>query len=231
MFSSAYLPAMSFWAAFTKLADTYVLLPVALLCAAWLALARAWRFALLWLVLLGFGLCLVAATKVAFVGWGLGIRAWNFTGFSGHAMRASAIAPVTCYLLAQRGPETARRLAMLLSVVFAILIGVSRLEVHVHSVSEVVSGACLGFIVSTLFLSALRRAPCLNIPRYIFLTVMLPLLMFKESAPAPTEQWVQRVALALSGNRAPYTREQLAYAPLADSDDGAHVADPPAPGH
>lgn len=223
MLSSAYLPTIQSWAALTMLADTYVLLPVALLCAAWLVLARAWRLAFLWLLLLGIGLCLVAATKIAFVGWGLGIRAWNFTGFSGHAMRAAAIAPVIAYLLVQRGSEAARALFISLGIVFALLIGISRLELQVHSVSEVVSGAWLGFVVSASFLSVLRRSPCLRIPRYIFLTAMLPLLTLTSSGPAPTEQWVQQVALYLSGHRTPYTREQLAYPQLAHG--GEHAAD------
>jgi membrane-associated phospholipid phosphatase len=209
------LSPMLTWSAFTKLADTVVLLPAAALCAAWLAWARAWRLALVWLLLLGFGLGVVAATKIAFVGWGIGSRYWNFIGISGHAMRAAAIAPVLCYLLAGPRSRATRGFALVLGFSFAVLIGLSRLVLQVHSPSEVVTGLGLGLAISAGCIAILQRAPSLSVPRFALLSALLPLSILSATPPAPTERWVDEVALRLSGHRKPHTRIELDYAPLA----------------
>ncbi|MBK4734326.1 phosphatase PAP2 family protein [Noviherbaspirillum pedocola] len=210
---------MPTWTLFTKLADTYVLLPAALLCMLCLASARAWRLTAVWAVLLGCGLALVAATKLAFVGWGIGSRDWNFTGISGHAMRAAAIAPVLFYLLAQNSGLVVRMLAIFGGITFGILIGISRLAVHVHSVSEVVTGCLLGIVISLPFLALLERSPRPAFPRHLLLAAALPLLAMTGTPGAPTEKWLERVALSLSGHSAPYTRNDLGYPPLVDGDE------------
>src|SRR5690606_18067772 len=110
------------------------------------------RLALWWSVLFGGGLALVVATKMAFIGWGLGISSLDFTGFSGHAMRSAAVMPVLFYLLLQRAPRAARAVAALLGLAFATLIGISRLVLQVHSTSEVVTGWLLGAGVAFAFL-------------------------------------------------------------------------------
>lgn len=216
------------WSAFTKLADTVALLPAAALCAAWLASVRAWRLVLVWLILLGFGLALVTATKIAFVGWGIGSRNWNFIGISGHAMRAAAIAPVLLYLLAGPRSRARRGFALVAGIAFAVLIGLSRLALQVHSPSEVVTGIGLGLAISAGFIAVLQRAPALSMPRYALLSALLPLSILSATPPAPTERWVDEVALRLSGHRRPHTRIELGYAPLAGipergNEDGAPI--------
>lgn len=207
------------WTLFTKLADTYVLLTAALLCMSCLAWARAWRLTAAWAVLLGCGLALVAGTKLAFVGWGIGSRDWNFTGISGHAMRAAAIAPVLFYLVAQDSTRMVRRLAVFCGIAFGVLIGISRLAVHVHSISEVVTGCLLGIAISVPFLALLERSPRPAFPRHLLLVAVLPLLALTGTPGAPTERWLERVALGLSGHSAPYTRNVLGYPPLEDGDE------------
>ncbi|MEB0165436.1 phosphatase PAP2 family protein, partial [Glaciimonas sp. CA11.2] len=122
----------------TRLADTTVMLPLAAACTVWLACGRAWRMAFWWCLLFALGLTLVAATKIAFIGWGIGIQALDFTGFSGHAMRTTAVMPVLFYLLLQKSSPTVRTLGVVLGIALGVLIGISRLAVQVHSVSEVV---------------------------------------------------------------------------------------------
>ena len=82
------------WIKFTSYGDTMVMIPAAFIILVWLTVGRAWRMAIWWCLLLIAGLVLVAATKIAFVGWGVGIRSIDFTGISGHAMRATAVLPV-----------------------------------------------------------------------------------------------------------------------------------------
>jgi membrane-associated phospholipid phosphatase len=207
------IPATPSWSAFTKVADTIVLLPAAAICAAWL-LMRAPRLAAAWIGLLGAGLALVAASKIAFAAWGLGIREWNFIGFSGHAMRAAAIAPVLLYLLALPASRLVRTVALIAGFGFGILIAVSRVVLQVHSVSEVVSGCLLGMLVSLSFLWLLARSPRLKTAWHTLLPVLLPLLLLPGAPPAPTERWIDAVATRLSGRQTPYTRAELGYAEL-----------------
>lgn len=195
---------LPFWIYFTKLADTNVLMPLAFLLAAWLACLRRWRDAVLWLFLFCSGLAIVAATKIAFIGWGIGIASLDFTGISGHAMRAAAVAPVMGFMSLRRRSHTAVLTALLLSIAFSVAIAVSRLILHQHSLSEVVSGLLLGGVVAMGFLA---WSPHLRImPWNIALSAacMLIALAGLMAKPAPTERWIEGIALYLSGHDQPY---------------------------
>jgi membrane-associated phospholipid phosphatase len=202
------------WVAITKLADTIVMLPAAALCIGGLALRRAWRLALSWCLLLTAGLAIVAATKIAFIGWGIGIPSLDFTGFSGHAMRATAIAPVLFYLICQKAPPPARLAAVLAGIGFGLLIGVSRIMVHAHSVSEVVGGCLVGAVIGLVFISMLAgmHNPVPASP--VFALGLLVLVLAPMSEPAPTERWLQHLALSLSGNERPFVRADWKTAPV-----------------
>ena len=130
---------MDSWINFTHFGGSTVMLPAALVITAWLIVGRAWRMAFWWCGLFCAGLLLVLATKIAFVGWGVGIRAIDFTGVSGHAMRATAVMPVMLYLILQKTPRPVCAAGVLLGFVFGVLIGRSRLIVNAHSMSEAVA--------------------------------------------------------------------------------------------
>lgn len=195
---------LPFWIYFTKLADTNVLMPLAFLLAAWLACLRRWREAALWLFLFCGGLAIVAATKIAYIGWGIGIASLDFTGISGHAMRAAAVAPVIGFLSLQSRRRTAIVTTLLVSIAFSIAIAVSRLILHQHSISEVVSGVLLGSIVAAGFLnwSQHRRITRWNIG--LSTACALIAIAGLAAKPAPTERWIEGVALYLSGHDQPY---------------------------
>jgi membrane-associated phospholipid phosphatase len=201
------------WTTVTKLADTIVLLPAAIFCLVWLLTSGAKRLALWWCLLLFSGLSLVAITKIAFFGWGVGISSLDFIGISGHAMRASAIMPVLLYALVSNAPAYKRLAAIGAGIGFGVLISVSRIMVHAHSVSEVVSGFCLGAIVSAAFLWRLIHAMPVAPPRpaYAVSLLLLLLMPFFGAKPAPTERWLKYVAVTLSGHDKPYSREQLGF--------------------
>lgn len=186
-----------------------VMLPAAALCLIWLLMGGAKRLALRWCVLLAAGLALVAITKIAFVGWGIGIASLDFTGISGHAMRATAIMPVLLYLASTDASRRLRLGLVGIGTLFGVLIGVSRLMIHVHSPSEVIAGCLLGAGVSTAFLAVMlsEPPPFFQVPRKYALPLLLllfwPIFIAK---PAPTERWLNAVALALSGHEKPYQR-------------------------
>lgn len=198
---------MSFWILFTKLADNNVLVPLAVMLAGWLVYVRRSRAAVVWLFLFCAGLGIVAASKIAYVGWGIGIASLDFKGFSGHATRAAAVAPVLTYLLLQGRSRFALSITLVVASVFGIAIAISRLILHEHSVSEVISGLLLGSIVGYSFL-AWNRAPHIVVLHRNFIAacilIAIPGLLAK---PAPTQHWIESVALYLSGHDQPYPRQ------------------------
>lgn len=197
------------WSGITHFGDVAITSLIALAIAAWLLAEDEKRLALWWSVLFGAGLGVVVATKMAFIGWGIGIRSLDFTGFSGHTMRSAAVMPVLFYLLLQRMPPVARYSGALLGLGFGALIGVSRLAVRAHSVSEVVTGWILGAAVSIAFL----WLASISLRKHVFkplraMLVMLALLPAPYVHPTPTQKWLTEFTLYFSGQDSPVPRAE-----------------------
>ncbi len=195
------------WSLITKLGDVTLTTFAALAIAAWLLVENERRLALWWGLLFTVGMSVVVATKMAFIGWGIGIRAIDFTGFSGHAMRTTAVLPVLFYLILQRSPSIARTCGTLFGLALGAVVGISRLAVHAHSVSEVVAGWMLGGVVSFGFIwiaSTSLRNPVFN-PLRIALS-LLALLPAPYVHPAPTQQWLTDITLYFTGHDHPFPR-------------------------
>jgi hypothetical protein len=202
---------MFLWHKITFVGDSVVLLPAGLVILAWLAAGRAWRMALLWGLLFASGLVVVLATKVAFIGWGLGVESLDFTGVSGHAMRASAIFPVIAWLFLQRSNPLARNLGILLGVGLGLLVTVSRVVLHYHSLSEAASGWILGSVLALVFIHVGNGLPRPELNRWLIALAMMGLLPTSYAEPAPTNQWMNAVALYLSGHDRPYVRSPAGF--------------------
>ena len=194
------------WMHITGVADTVVTLPAAATIAIWLLSGRAWRMAFWWGLLFTGGLAIVIATKLAFIGWGIGINALDFMGMSGHAMRATAVFPVILYLVLLRSSPAMTASGVLLGISIGVLVGVSRIALQVHSVSEVVAGCAIGGAVSLGFIWISRGLPKPYLHRRLIALGMLALLPTSYAKPAPTNQWMNAVALYLSGHETPYDR-------------------------
>ena len=201
----------TFWHAFTWLGDSGLMLPMAVLIAVWLAMAERTRHtAMLWVLLFGSGSVLILASKLAFMGWGIGSARFNFTGFSGHTAISASVWPVALWLTASRAGHRARVAAAVCGWLLAVAIGVSRLALFAHSGSEVLAGLILGVAVSGSFLLLQQRQahPQLWAP-LVALSLMLPLAFQKPGQPAPTQTLLERIAVELAGIEQPYTREDL----------------------
>lgn len=204
------------WQLITFIGDSVITMPAAAAIVLWLISAGAWRMALSWCLLFGGALTIVLATKIAFIGWGIGIPGLDFTGISGHAMRACAVLPVIAYLLLQHARPPVRICGVLLGFAAALMIGLSRLVLHVHSASEVVTGIGLGTLVAIAFIRQSEGQPGLHLQRWVVGLTMLGLVPTTHAQPAPTHQWVTTVALYLSGHDRPFVRKpngELARAP------------------
>ncbi|NMM36757.1 MAG: phosphatase PAP2 family protein [Glaciimonas sp.] len=198
---------MHYWTIITSYGGSAVMMPAAAAFAAWLALGRAWRMFFWWCGLFGAGLTIVIVSKIAFIGWGIGIPALDFTGFSGHAMRAMAVIPVLFYLVLQNTGRATRTVGVLVGLLLGALICTSRVAVQVHSVTEAISGGVLGAAVSLSFiaLSCKLEKPLLN--RALMIATVIGLIGLSYVEPIPSQGLLTTVALSLSGHDKPYTRE------------------------
>ena len=201
------------WTTITRLGGVNVMMPAAVAIGAWLIYGRAWRLALWWCLIFAAGLLLVVASKIAFIGWGIGIRSLDFTGFSGHSMRATAVIPVLFYLILQKTPPIVRASGVMLGILFGIMIGISRLVLHAHSVSEAVAGCILGGIVSLTFIGILEISEKLVLYRSIIVFSLTSLFLLLFSKPLPTQHWIIELSLELSGHDRPFVRQGWKLAP------------------
>jgi membrane-associated phospholipid phosphatase len=165
--------------------------------------------ALRWVLLVAVATVLTTASKVAFIGWGLGWAPINFTGVSGHAMFAAAVYPVLLVSFVNADARGHYSRAIALGYGIALLVGVSRVVVGAHSVSEVLAGLLLGGAASALTLA--WSAPPTRLMRPL---VPLALVVWIALTPlhlpaSQTHNFVTRLALALAGHDTPYTRHDL----------------------
>jgi membrane-associated phospholipid phosphatase len=192
----------SWWIALSAMGGIEVTGPLGIAIAAWLLAGRSWRLSLAWCLLYGAGMALVVATKLAYMGWGIGIPELKFAGLSGHAMRACAVFPVAFYLALRRLGSPARRWALAAGVVLALLVSVSRVPTLAHSWSEVVLGALVGFAVAAGFIWQARSEHPTVVGRLLLGLCILPLLAMPTTEPVHTERMLKKLALALSGREA-----------------------------
>jgi hypothetical protein len=210
MFSSHVPGIWHWWHLVTRLGEAQVVLPLTLLVAACRAQdPEARTEALRWMALLGIAVVLTAASKVAFIGWGIGSAALNFTGISGHTMFAAAVYPPLLSLVGSGTSPRAHRLAVAFGCMLAVLVGVSRFVLRAHSESEILAGWLAGGLVSCAVLARGTPVP-LRLRATLFVTGALWLMLMPANAPAvETHSMVTRLALKLSGHERPYTRSDL----------------------
>jgi membrane-associated phospholipid phosphatase len=177
------------WNVFTNLGDAAVTLPVATICAGWIALFNV-RLALRLVGVLAIGAALVGVTKIAYAGWGLSIPADDFRVISGHTMLSTSIWMVAITLLLKwwRLPTFPGIVA---GMVVGALTGFSRLVDHSHSLPEVISGWLLGVVVALCFL---RAAVNVELERFSAIWPTLSILVVSTLAyghKAPFEHLIE----------------------------------------
>lgn len=198
---------MNSWIAITGVGSAASMVPAAAAIALILGFGRAWKSAAIWLSVFGLGVAFTAASKIAFLGWGIGIRALNFTGISGHTLLAASVCLTVMYLVSRETSAKARTGWLAVGVACAIAVGLSRLALRMHSPAEVVAGWCLGALVALgfAFLSS-RYETRRGIPRLALLGSFVAIVAATHGARAPTQDWLTRVALQLSGHAKPFER-------------------------
>lgn len=198
------------WHAVTRLGQSEVVLPAALLAIGMLLLQADTRaLALRWLAGLALAAGLTLGTKLAFIGWGIGWAALDFTGISGHAMCAAATYPMLFLALASGRSPGWRAMLLFFGWSLALAVAVSRVMVGAHSPSEVVAGFLLGGAVSVL---ALAKTETLTFTvRPVAIAALLAWFSLGASAmpQSQTHSRITRLALEISGRAAPFRRAEL----------------------
>lgn len=202
------------WQFISFFGDSTVLLPSAALLLIVLLLRKpsqilAWQWGLLFAVTGA----VVSVSKLAFMGWGLGIRDIDFTGFSGHSTLSAAFWPVFLWLLAARLNSGMRMLFVIVGYALALLVAVSRLEINAHSVSEVIAGVLLGAGASALFLLFQKCFPHRGEVKLswgeVASLVLIPAMLLHTGVKAPTQSMLGEIAVALGPLDKPFTRADL----------------------
>ncbi|MET3107077.1 membrane-associated phospholipid phosphatase [Oxalobacteraceae bacterium GrIS 2.11] len=197
---------MIFWHLLSALGNSIITMPIALAIAIWLYVSKERLMALNWCLLLGVSLVLVVATKIAFIGWGIGIESLDFIGISGHATRGAAVYPVLFYYGLQRAPRKLNTFPVYCGVVLGILIAISRVMVHAHSISEIVSGWVLGSVVAVTFFAMMKSHIVLTSRRWLVLCSFSFILISPVARPFRADGVLTHLALYISGHQEPYIR-------------------------
>jgi membrane-associated phospholipid phosphatase len=210
----AHLPPAHAWWILTHLGASSLLLPALLLVLGGLWESGARDATKRYLLRLVIAVGITVVSKCLFFGWGIGIAALDFTGVSGHTLLATSILPVLLRgipwpALQARGGGAA------LGGLLALVVGVSRVAVHAHSLSEVVAGWILGAAVSW---PTVRQLAPLALSHWASKVAPLVLLLAFNSSTAtylPTHDIEVRLALLVSGQGKPFARHHLHQAPPA----------------
>lgn len=194
--------------------DSTVLLPSAAAVFMVLFLRRPSRqIAWQWGLLFGITGAIVSASKLAFMGWGIGIRELDFTGFSGHTALSTAFWPIFLWLLCARGSIALRRIAMVMGYLLAGLVGYSRLAIHAHSLSEVIAGLLLGACGSALFLLLQRNSSRVVDAQLswggVLSLIIIPVVLLNTGTKAPTQSLLGEIAVKFGPLEKPFTRADM----------------------
>lgn len=137
------------WSFLTDFADQAVILPLAVVVGLILGLQRRPRVALAWLSAIGSVLAVILVLKVtcftcAWVLPILGQDQADLRSPSGHTASAAVTYGGLAALQAGRLRDRAVKLALVSATMASVVIGLSRLALGAHSVSEVVLAGCVG---------------------------------------------------------------------------------------
>ncbi|WP_292934516.1 membrane-associated phospholipid phosphatase [Noviherbaspirillum sp.] len=183
---------------------TSFMLPAAAAIGAWLLVSRGYRVALWWSLLFLAGLGLIIASKMAFMGWGVGIPSIEFRAMSGHAYLTTSVAPVGMYLLLQGNSVKVRAVGVLLGIAFSLAMGACLAFYDFHSIPEIVGGTVIGGAVSLGFIRKSASLPTAPVNPALLAGSALVFLVVWQLRPGSLERWMVSAALHLSGNEKPF---------------------------
>jgi membrane-associated phospholipid phosphatase len=196
------------WRVITHFGSAGLILPILTIVVIGLWQSGQRTAAGVWLIWLGLSILATVASKVLFLGWGIGVAELNFTGVSGHTVLATSVLPVFFSWVMALTPQRFNLVGALFGLGLSVGVGLSRVVLGTHSPSEVVAGWVIGLMVSAVTLYSLdgrhRR------PWFASLSPLILLLALSTTTSnyLPTHDWELRLALLLSGQNQPHHRHQ-----------------------
>lgn len=192
------------WVLLYHLGDLHLTLAMGGAIAAWMVAARAWRLALCWSIAFGLTLGLVAASKIAYLGWAVTLPSLRFKALSGHATGFAVTSPVLIRLWSLDWSPFARRAAMFAACSLSLAVAGALVQAHQHTASEAAAGWMLGTGAAFAAIQVLGREilrPTAK-AKACFLVALLSALALDGLFPA--NSLLVRTALVLSGRTAPH---------------------------
>jgi hypothetical protein len=132
------------WYQLFHLGDPMLTLPAGSAIAAWLLATRAWRAAFGWIFIFGLALGVVAATKIAFMGWATSLPGLTFKAVSGHATGFAAVFPTLCWLAVPARAAPARALLAGAALALSAVVAAALVHAGEHTLTEAVAGWLIG---------------------------------------------------------------------------------------
>jgi membrane-associated phospholipid phosphatase len=194
------------WYSITNFGGAGLTVPLAIAISLWLALGYSWRMAAGWLVLLGAAIAVVTLTKMAFLGWGVGVRELDFTGVSGHAVLATAVYPVALFLMLLPSRPPVRLAGVLAGLAAGVAISFSRIVLAAHSPSEAITGCVVGAVTGLMFVRWSWNAEPGRLSATPVVVSLIVLTYMLHDVHLPTQRWVTHLALKVSGHERPFIR-------------------------
>lgn len=197
------------WMKLVYVGGTTFMLPAAAAIGAWLVVSRGWRVAWWWSLLFLCGLGLIIASKMAFMGWGVGVPSIEFKAMSGHAYLTTSVAPTGMYLLLQGHSAKARAMGVLFGFVFSLAMGACLAFYDFHSIPEIIGGTLIGGAVSLGFIRKSARLPTVPVNPALLASSALVFFVVWQLKPGSLERWMVSAALHLSGSERPYISRDI----------------------
>lgn len=163
----------------TDFADQAVILPLVLATAIALAIQGWRRGALLWLIVVAATFTATLALKLMFLACSPIFGPMDIHSPSGHVAAATVVAGGLAAMLSRR-----RANILPVALLAAIVIGVSRLVLGVHSLPEVVLGALIGLTGAAALLRFAGTPPRLKIAPLVAVIVVVAALFHGLHLPA-----------------------------------------------
>ncbi|RMT84111.1 hypothetical protein [Pseudomonas viridiflava] len=185
---------------FTPYGGITVMLPAALVIAAWLWSARSSRSALLWAATIFVAYSAVVISKVLFKGWGVALESLGIYVLSGHAMNTCLILTVGLSLLARQYDQRLRWPGALLGLLLGWLYSVFSVAPLIHPLPEAVAGALLGSTAACVFLLCLDHQTARRIPSSAVVVGLLFIAINTTTTKYNAERLLDRISVKISGS-------------------------------
>ena len=140
------------WWRITLLGEPTMLIPVSAIVMVWLWTSCGRRVSLIWAGLLCLGGALLIAQKLLYYVGGVSLSSIRLYTMSGHSVAAAYVYGSLIAMIARPWPRPLKYLAWAAVAALVLAIGVSRVAVAGHRISEAVSGLGLGSILLVGFL-------------------------------------------------------------------------------